>query len=256
MSEPLDTAAVAAHSGWAVVHRASTRSTNDDAAGLRAAGAPARTVVVADEQQAGRGREGRAFASPPGGLYASLLLPARGEDLPGPVVAAVALAAADALQAAGAREVALKWPNDLWLAGRKVGGILLEGPGGPRGLVVAGIGLNVAAVPAGLPEDLRRTLAALAPHVGHPVAREGLLVALLAAVERRLAQLEAPAARAGLAADYAARQALLGQAVTWLEGSTRQSGRLLAAGLEGLEVEQQGQRRRVRLEHAMDLKPA
>lgn len=252
----LDTGAVAVASGWGVVHRRATRSTNDDAVLLRAAGVPARTVVLADEQQAGRGREGRAFASPPGGLYCSLLLAARAPDLPGPLVAAVALAVADALEACGARDVALKWPNDLWLGGRKVGGILLEGPGGPAGLVVAGIGLNVEAVPADLPADLRPTLAALVPHVGHAVARQDLLLHLLAAVDRRLAGLEAPAARERLAAAYAARQALLGADVTWLEGSARHAGRLLAAGLDGLEVEEAGQRRRVRLEHAMDLRPA
>lgn len=256
MSTDLDPAALAAATGWTVVQRTRTRSTNDDAVLLREAGAPARTVVVADEQLAGRGREGRPFASPPGGLYASLLLEAAAGDLPGPVVAAVALAAADALQAAGARDVALKWPNDLWLAGRKVGGILLEGPGGPGGLVVAGVGLNVQAVPAALPEELRRTLAALAPHVGHPVARQGLLVDLLRAVDARLGSLRSAAGREGLAAQYAALQALRGADVTWVEGSTRHAGRLLAAGLEGLEVEQAGRRRHVRLEHAMDLRPA
>lgn len=256
VSDALDPAALAAATGWTVVQHTRTRSTNDDAVLVRAAGAPARTVVVADEQLAGRGREGRAFASPPGGLYASLLLEAAPSDLPGPVVAAVALAAVDVLEAAGAHEVALKWPNDLWLSGRKVGGILLEGPGGPQGLVVAGLGLNVAAVPAGLPEDLRRTLAALGPHVGRPVSRQALLVGLLRAVDARLAGLRTPGARATLAEAYAARQALRGAQVTWVEGSTPHAGRLLSAGLDGLEVEQEGRRRRVRLEHAMDLRPA
>ncbi|MFM8387075.1 MAG: biotin--[acetyl-CoA-carboxylase] ligase [Planctomycetia bacterium] len=254
--QSLDASALAAASGWTVVHRNRTRSTNDDAAFLRAAGAPARTVVVADEQQAGRGREGRAFASPRGGLYASLLLPASPEDLPGPVVAAVALAVADALQGAGAHDVALKWPNDLWLSGRKVGGILLEGPGGPQGLVVAGIGLNLVQVPSDLPDDLRSTLCALEPHVGRPVSRDALLTDLLRAADARLAALRTPAARASLAQDYAGRQALQGAQVTWTEGSTRHAGRLLHAGLDGLEVEQQGRRRRVRIEHAMDLRPA
>ncbi len=243
--------------GWRVVHQALTTSTNDEAARLRAAGAGARTVVVADAQTAGRGREGRAFASPPGGLYASLLLAAGPADLPGPLVGAVALAAAEAVEAVSGRPTSIMWPTDLWIGPLKVGGILLEGAGGPSQLVIAGIGINVVGVPSALPAEVRATLTALALEAGRPVAREALLIALLARVDQRLVELSDPASRVRLGAAYAACQALLGQRITWLEGGQRCAGRLLAADLQGLEVETpEGARRRLRGEHVAEVRPA
>jgi BirA family biotin operon repressor/biotin-[acetyl-CoA-carboxylase] ligase len=253
----LDVSRVESATGWRVVHHALLGSTNDEAARLRAAGAGARTVVVADAQTAGRGREGRAFASPPGGLYASLLLAAEPADLPGPLVGAVALAAAEAVEAVSGCHTSIKWPNDLWIGPLKVGGILLEGGGGPSQLVIAGIGINVVGVPDALPADVRATLTALALAAGRPVAREALLIALLARVDQRLGELSDPAARARLGETYAAGQALLGRPITWLEGGQRHSGRLLAADLEGLEVETpEGARRRLRGAHVAEVRPA
>jgi BirA family biotin operon repressor/biotin-[acetyl-CoA-carboxylase] ligase len=104
-------------------------STNEEAKRLAAGGAAGGTLVWAGEQFAGRGRRGRGWVSPPGNLYASLLLrpacpPAQACQLN--FVAAVALAeAVSALLPAGA-EVALKWPNDVLVGGAKVSGILLE----------------------------------------------------------------------------------------------------------------------------------
>src|SRR5688572_11882200 len=83
-------------SGWRVVALASTSSTNDEAA--RAGSAAERVAVVADVQTSGRGREQRSFSSPYGGLYVSLLLSAREDDLPAPLVMATALAVADAIE--------------------------------------------------------------------------------------------------------------------------------------------------------------
>ncbi|MDA1195839.1 MAG: biotin--[acetyl-CoA-carboxylase] ligase, partial [Planctomycetota bacterium] len=100
-------------SGWRVEHRPETGSTNDVAGDILAAGASARTVVVADRQTRGRGREGRAYESPPGGLYVSLLVDAAPADRPGLVVALVACAAADAIEAVSGLAVGIKWPNEL-----------------------------------------------------------------------------------------------------------------------------------------------
>jgi BirA family biotin operon repressor/biotin-[acetyl-CoA-carboxylase] ligase len=256
-ADRLDASRVATASGWRVIHRAETTSTNDDASAARAQGAGSRTVVVADLQTAGRGREGRWFASPPGGLYLSMLVRADPDDLPAPLVAAVALAAAEALEAVGVPHVAIKWPNDLWVGGRKVGGILLEGPGSPGAPVIAGLGVNLRQVPTDLPPPVRATLTALDHEVGRRVAREALLVALLGRVDARLVDLAAPASRALLAEAYARRQALLGAAIVWQEGGACHRGRLLAAGLLGLEVDEPGRgRRRLRAEHVVEVRAA
>ena len=140
-------------------------STNEEAKRLAGAGAAAGTLIWAAEQLAGRGRRGRGWASPPGNLYASLLLrpacpPARACQLN--FVAAVALAeAVSALLPAGA-EVALKWPNDVLIRGAKVSGILLEAAAAlDRSIdwLVIGAGVNVANHPADTPypaTNLRR----------------------------------------------------------------------------------------------------
>jgi BirA family transcriptional regulator, biotin operon repressor / biotin---[acetyl-CoA-carboxylase] ligase len=251
---PFDAARVERESGWTVLHRPRTASTNDDAQAARARGLGPRLLVIADAQEAGRGREGRRFASPPGGLYVSLLLEVAPEHLPAPAVAAVALAAAEAIEQTARVTVSIKWPNDLWIGGRKVGGLLLEGS---ERFVVAGLGVNLRGVPDDLEPTLRETLTALHVEAGAAVAREDLLVALLARVDARLADLDAPASRGRLASDYAARQALLGRAITWREGGAAHRGRLLRAGLEGLEVEEPGgARRRLKAEHVLEVRPA
>jgi BirA family biotin operon repressor/biotin-[acetyl-CoA-carboxylase] ligase len=129
-------------------------STNDEARRLAAGRAPDGTVVWAQSQSAGRGRYGRTWSSPPGNLYVSLLLrpassPATALQLG--FVASVALAEAlDRRVAASA--LALKWPNDVLLNGRKVAGMLLEsatGAGGTLDWLILGMGVNLASFPAG-----------------------------------------------------------------------------------------------------------
>ena len=129
----LDAAEVERRTGWKVVAHPVVASTNDEAAVLRDAGVLARVVVVADRQLAGRGRGGRRFASPVGGLYASLLVSVRVADLPAPTTAAVATALAEAVEAIVPVAVGVKWPNDLWIERRKVAGILTEASFGGGG---------------------------------------------------------------------------------------------------------------------------
>jgi BirA family biotin operon repressor/biotin-[acetyl-CoA-carboxylase] ligase len=132
-------------------------STNEEAKRLASAGAAAGTLVWAGEQLAGRGRRGRGWASPPGNLYASLLLrpacpPARACQLN--FVAAVALVeTVTALLPAGAA-VTLKWPNDVLVGGAKLSGILLEASAAlDRSIdwLVIGVGVNVVSHPADTP---------------------------------------------------------------------------------------------------------
>ena len=129
-------------------------STNEEARRRLGAAAPAGTVVWARRQQAGRGRRGRAWVSEEGNLFCSIILrpdcpPAEATQLS----LAVALAVADTAAAVLGKSVpvAVKWPNDVLVGGRKLAGILLESDGstmhGATALVV-GVGINVAHAPA------------------------------------------------------------------------------------------------------------
>lgn len=129
-------------------------STNEEAKRRARQGAPDKTLVWAAAQTAGRGRGGRAWVSPPGNLYLSLLLrpgcpPRQAVELG--FVAAIALG--DALQAlAGDVPLAFKWPNDVLLRGRKVAGILIEADSRDPAVLdwlVLGVGANVASHPEG-----------------------------------------------------------------------------------------------------------
>jgi BirA family transcriptional regulator, biotin operon repressor / biotin---[acetyl-CoA-carboxylase] ligase len=185
------------------LHLRTTGSTNDRAQELATSGAPHGTLVTAREQTAGRGRHNRTWIGPPGqALLLSLVLREVESLLP----LRAGLAVADV---AGA-EARVKWPNDVWIAGRKVAGVLVEARL-QDGWAVLGIGLNVAVDLAALPEELHETAGTLGrdPRDLEPTLRE-----LLDALERRLAE---PAA-ATLEA-LRARDALRGRRVTWSGGA-------------------------------------
>jgi BirA family biotin operon repressor/biotin-[acetyl-CoA-carboxylase] ligase len=143
--------------------------------GLAADGAEAGTVVVAGEQTGGRGSRGRGWVSPPGGLWLSALFRPRvsaGVELFG---LRIGLAVADAIEAVGPGvPVHIKWPNDLMVGDRKLGGILCEArwQGESLGWVVAGVGINVAnAIPgdlAGIATALAERLPDVTPDVVEP----------------------------------------------------------------------------------------
>jgi BirA family biotin operon repressor/biotin-[acetyl-CoA-carboxylase] ligase len=191
------------------LHLRSTPSTNDRARELAAAGAPHGMLVTAGEQTAGRGRQGRTWAAPPGqALLCSLVL--RASDALLPLRAGLAVA-----DVAGP-EARVKWPNDVLLGGRaKLAGVLVEARP-QEGWAVLGIGLNAAVELGALPDDVRPRAATLGRP---PAALEATLAELLAALERRLAE----PADATLAA-LRARDALLGAPVRWDGGEGTGAG--------------------------------
>lgn len=136
---------------------AETGSTNADMIALAASGAEEGLWLRADRQTAGRGRQGRAWQSPPGNLYASTLVRLRPGDPPPATLALVAAVALQEVVSAylGHRDVTLKWPNDLLLGGAKLSGILLERAGDA---IVIGFGVNLAHHPV----DLDRPATSLA----------------------------------------------------------------------------------------------
>ena len=133
-----------------VVHELLT-STNTEALALARAGERGPLWVTAERQSAGRGRRGRTWTSERGNLFASLLLtePAPAEHWPElAFVAALALHDAVVELAETIKpQLAIKWPNDLLLTGRKFAGILIEGEGTQVGAVAVGIGVNCKSHP-------------------------------------------------------------------------------------------------------------
>jgi len=136
-------------------------STSDRLKSLARAGTPEWTAVLAERQTGGRGREGRTWASPAGGLYLSVLLRPRFEKV-GLLPLAAGVAVAEAAGELGVR-AELKWPNDVLAAGRKLAGILSEAASGPGGVewVAIGIGVNVTLDPAALPPEISGSVTSL-----------------------------------------------------------------------------------------------
>jgi BirA family biotin operon repressor/biotin-[acetyl-CoA-carboxylase] ligase len=193
------------------VHLRTTDSTNARARELAIAGAPHGTLVTADEQTAGRGRQGRTWIARPGdALLMSVVL----RHIEPVVPLAAAVAVADAV-GPGAR---IKWPNDIWLDGRKVAGILLEGRP-QEGWAVLGIGVNVRTQE--FPEELREIATSLALE-GVDTTREELLAAL---AERLDHWTRAPVDE--VLGAWGERDALRGRQIRWAGGAGT------AAGVDG-----------------------
>jgi BirA family transcriptional regulator, biotin operon repressor / biotin---[acetyl-CoA-carboxylase] ligase len=179
--------AALAPDGFDLVVLEEAQSTNAELAERARAGAPEGTVVVAESQTAGRGRQGRSWESPPrAGLTFSVLL--RPAQVSGWLPLLAGLSVAVAVQEQTGVETGLKWPNDVLVgsreSARKVAGLLAEVPGGGGGGVVIGIGLNVTTRAAELPDD-RATSLALAGAL--TTDRETLLKAILRALARAYA---------------------------------------------------------------------
>jgi BirA family biotin operon repressor/biotin-[acetyl-CoA-carboxylase] ligase len=192
------------------VHHRLTDSTSERARELALSGAPHGTLVTADEQASGRGRQGRVWTAPArSAVLMSLVLRELSETLP----LAAAVAVCEALPA----EAAIKWPNDVWIEGRKVAGILVEGRP-QEGWAVLGIGLNVTT--GSFPDELRATATSLRLQ-GVDTTPSRVLDDLLRSLARWLE--EGPAA---VLAAWRRRDALDGRRVRWADGEG------IAAGID------------------------
>jgi BirA family biotin operon repressor/biotin-[acetyl-CoA-carboxylase] ligase len=214
-------------------------STNDEAVKPRAPSPqpPEGLVVVADEQTAGRGRRGHTWFSPPGsGLYVSVVLApstsvdaARATTL---LTLAAGVALAEGIEDASGLVVDLKWPNDLQVSRRKLGGILAEssGAGSPSETVVVGYGLNVRAT--ALPPELRDRATSLESELGRVIDRHHLLGETLAALSRRYEDLIGGRFDAILDAWRRRAPAASGARVAWTTNAGAVSG--VTAGIDDL----------------------
>ena len=167
--------------GKRIYHFFKTDSTNRVALELGHAGEPEGAVVLAEEQTAGRGRAGRTWSSErAAGVYVTLLLRPKLAPVQAPLLTMMAgLSAHAAVEAVTGLAVDLKWPNDLIIGGKKVGGILTEmhaEPGQVR-FVIVGMGLNVNQEK--FPGELASIATSLRLETGKPQSRLELLVRLL-----------------------------------------------------------------------------
>lgn len=165
-------------------------STNDMAHEQAVAGAADGLLIVADEQTAGRGRLNRSWWAPPGAclLLSLVLRPALPLTQAGQLTMCLGLGAAEGIERHTGLQAVLKWPNDLQLNGRKLGGMLTQlGATGDRlDYAVLGLGINVNVmfdVALHPPSDLIHTATSLQMALGQSVDRLALLVAILTATE-------------------------------------------------------------------------
>src|SRR6188472_3671309 len=212
-------------------HYRVTDSTNTRARELAAAGAPSGTVVTAREQTAGRGRVGRVWTAPDGKalLYSAILRPLDQRHLLLPLSVPLAVcAAAEALRPG--IECQVKWPNDIWLEGRKLSGILIEAR--PQdGWAVIGIGLNLTIAPEEFPADLRQPAISLFDPIREPrggsrrslpaVAPPGPPPRLSTTADVLSSHLDqwVSAPDDDVLAEWRRRDGLLGREVSWEDGS-------------------------------------
>jgi BirA family biotin operon repressor/biotin-[acetyl-CoA-carboxylase] ligase len=167
-----------------------TGSTNDDARRSLDEGRRAPFAILAEAQSSGRGRRGRSWSSPvASNLYLTLVEPLTGgpESSRG-LSLAIGVAVAEGLGRAAGVDPQLKWPNDLLVDGRKLGGILVElAPGPDRALAVIGIGINVR-VPDYEAAAIDQAWADLCGAAGTRLSRNHVAVSVLAAVSEQVGQ--------------------------------------------------------------------
>jgi BirA family biotin operon repressor/biotin-[acetyl-CoA-carboxylase] ligase len=203
-------------------HHGRLDSTNTRARELAAAGAAQGTVVTAGEQTAGRGRQGRVWTAPAGKalLYSAIVRPLQERHTTLPLAVPLAVCAA-AEQLQPGIECGVKWPNDVWLDGRKLAGVLIEAR--PQdGWAVVGVGLNLAIARDEFPPELRETATSLFPastvRTLSPTGRQKAWGGAVAALNRWLAEWVEADPDAVLAA-WRERDALCGREVAWEGGS-------------------------------------
>lgn len=213
-------------------------STNDEIRRLAEAGAPDGRIVVADRQTAGRGRRGTAWVCPPGEAlaFSVLMRPPGPKGLWPRLALAAGLAVAEGLETFGVA-AGIKWPNDVWIGGKKVCGVLAEAG---ADFVVVGIGVNVNVT--AFPEELSSIATSLRLETGIEANRAEVLLAILYRLELRRHQigddfpalLDAVRSRCVLTGKEVALQAADGRREGVIEG-IGDGGELLLRGAAGVE---------------------
>ncbi len=197
-------------------------STNDEARRLADLGAAHGTLVLAEKQTAGRGRRGQAWACPVGeGIACSLIIR---PEAPTPLWSRIAIATGLGVAESLDLPVEVKWPNDLWLNGKKLCGILVESTGNA---VVVGIGMNVNVKK--FPEGLAHPATSILLETGTPASREVVLAGMIERVIYRTSQIEGEFG--SLISSWNTRCALRGKLIRCLR-----DGKPITGMMEGLSL--------------------
>jgi BirA family biotin operon repressor/biotin-[acetyl-CoA-carboxylase] ligase len=228
-----------------------TTSTNSVALEWAEAGAPEGALVVAEHQSAGRGRWGRSWLSEPGAalLFSLVVRPSLPIGRVALISTAVGVACAEGLEQVTGVSARLKWPNDITVRTRKLGGVLVETRvvSGRLEAAVVGVGINVHWDPAAMPAEISPGATSVATELeraglGPPPARAELLAAVLERFEEHYDALGDDAAAASVVERAAARSEILGDQVRarFADGRTVEglARRLLPSG--ALEIESGG----------------
>lgn len=235
-AEPLDWKRIDAAISTGCVREAETGSTNDDARALALAGAAHGFTVFADAQNSGRGRRGAAWVSPPlRNLLCSVVLrPSLPMEKWPRLTHACALAVCEVLESIpGLPPPQIKWPNDVYLSGKKVSGILVESAmDGRGGFAIAGIGVNLNLTAEDFPAELRDIATSVwLERGGQEVSREEFAIHFLHRLSAQCARAEHdfPA----LLENCERRSFLTGKRVRLLSGNQEMEGIASGLGPEG-----------------------
>ena len=168
-------------------------STNRIALEMASDGLPGGIAILAETQTRGKGRLGRSWFSPPAcNIIFSILLrpclPLREYPLFSP---ATAIGVIDGLDSATSVKAGIKWPNDIVVGEKKLGGILLEtGAGGDQAALVIGLGVNVNLDQSNFPDELQSSATSLKEILGQELDRTALVIALFEGISRRVSELQ------------------------------------------------------------------
>lgn len=211
-------------SGFHLDFREKTGSTNDDIRSAANAGASEGLVIVARTQESGRGRRGAAWVCPPGeGLaFSALLRPRENKALWPRLSLAAGLAVAEAIERLGPL-AEVKWPNDVWVGGRKIAGILVEAG---DDFVVVGIGINVGVKE--FPAELADSATSLALECGEAPELSAVLLHVLERLQVWSAKIGAGFEE--LLRGFRVRCALTGKVVRLLAADGSVSGKVAGIG--------------------------
>lgn len=217
---------------WNIIRKTVVASTMDEIDALGEAGAPDRTVVVAGEQTAGRGRAGRRWQAPAeSGLSFSLLVrPSVSPARLGPLPLLIGLAVAEAIEHCAEFRCRVKWPNDVLAPRGKIAGVLVSSKlaAGRVRFVNIGVGVNCTAAKESLPSGA----ASIVSESGRAITPANLLPRVLEAVDRRLVEFEQADGRPNMD-DWLRRAAYLGEEVVVVDHGERRAGRFVGVEVDG-----------------------
>ncbi len=213
---------------WRVHAYGSIVSTNDTAKRLAISGAPEGTLVVAETQTGGHGRRGNVWESPPGGLWFSFVLrPHLPPDRAGGLSVVAAVAVARTVIDLVGPSARIKWPNDIFVGGRKLAGVMVVSAG--EGALVVGVGVNANVPERELPDPKWYEATSLLREAGESCDRAALLARILAEFESRYFAYRGPG-HAELMEEWRRLSLVIGEAVTATVGDETVQGTVF--GLE------------------------